>query len=116
MSNAARRFLILLFLAVIAAMLYVTTVASLDRNVLQGGVGLWPDPWFVATLADAYFGFLTFYVWVAYKERRWPARIAWFILIMTLGNFAMAAYVLMQLWHMRPGDPWSRLLLRSEES
>ena len=113
MSAAARRFLILLFLAVIAAMLYVTTVASLDRNVLEGGVGLWPDPWFVATLADAYFGFLTFYVWVAYKETRWTARIAWFIAIMLLGNFAMAAYVLLQLFRMKPGDPWSRLLLRS---
>jgi len=113
MSAAARRFLILLFLAVIAAMLYVTTIASLDRNVLQGGVGLWPDPWFIATLADAYFGFLTFYVWVAYKETRWGARVGWFVAIMLLGNFAMAAYVLIQLFRMKPGDPWSRLLLRN---
>ena len=44
---------------VLVGMLTVTTVASLDRGVFDAGAELWPDPWFKATLADAYFGFLT---------------------------------------------------------
>ena len=75
----------------------VTTVASLERSVLQGGVGLWPDPWFIATLADAYFGFFTFYLWVAYKETSWAKRVIWLLAILTLGNFAMATYLLLKV-------------------
>jgi Protein of unknown function (DUF1475) len=89
--------LILLCLIVLASMTWITIVASLDRNVLEAGRNLWPDPWFIATLMDAYFGFLTFYVWVAYKEQSWLARGAWFVAIMLLGNFAISGYLLWQL-------------------
>jgi hypothetical protein len=61
---------------------------------------------------DAYAGFITFYVWVVYREPRLLPRIVWFILIMGLGNIATAAYVLLQLARMRPGDTWESLLLR----
>ncbi len=87
----------LLFVGILTAMLAVTTYASLDRSVLNVGSQLTSDPWFLATLADAYFGFLTFFVWVAYKERSAWRRLLWFVLIMTLGNIAMAVYVLLQL-------------------
>ena len=86
-----------LFLAILLAMSAVTIEASLDRGVFQAGSELWPDPWFRATLADAYFGFITVYAWVAYKERTWSARLLWFVAFMALGNFAMASYVLIQL-------------------
>jgi len=40
--------------------------------------------WTIATLIDAYYGFVTFYVWVAWKETRaWP-RALWFVAIMLL--------------------------------
>ena len=63
------------------------------------GTQLTSDPWFLATLADAYFGFLTFYVWVAYKEHSVWRKLLWFVLIMVLGNIAISVYVLIQLWH-----------------
>ncbi|MGE0874725.1 MAG: DUF1475 family protein [Burkholderiales bacterium] len=107
-----RRLLMAIFLLVIAVMTLVTVQASLVRSVFDNG-HLMRDPWFVATLADAYFGFLTFYVWVAYKERAAFARAIWFVLIMALGNFAMAAYVLIQLRKLQPGEPLDRLLLRT---
>ncbi len=107
-----KRLLTVIFLLVIAVMTVVTVQASLVRSVFDNG-HLMRDPWFVATLADAYFGFLTFYVWVAYKERTAFARAAWFALIMALGNFAMAAYVLIQLRKLRTGEPLDRLLLRT---
>src|SRR3546814_1336816 len=34
-----------------------------------------PDRWWtLATLIDAYYGFVTFFVWVCFKERGWLAR------------------------------------------
>lgn len=63
-----------LFLAILAFMLFATVSASFDRSVWRAGATLWPDPWFRATLADAYCGFLTFYTWLFYREASWPRR------------------------------------------
>src|SRR5215469_10919978 len=63
------------------------------------------NPWAVATLYDAYFGFTTFFVWVCFKERRLAAKIVWFVMIMALGNIAMSFYVLLQLFRLKPGEP-----------
>lgn len=101
----------LMFAAILAAMLAVTTWASLDRSVLEAG-NLLRDPWGVATLMDAYLGFLTFYAWVAYKERTLARRVAWFVLVMGLGNIAMSVYVLIQLFRLPPGATFETLLLR----
>lgn len=107
--------LMILFGAVLVSMLAVTTYASLDRGVWEVGRELLSDRWFQATLCDAYFGFLTFYVWVAYRERHWGGRLLWLVLIMTLGNIAMAVYMLLRLWQLRPGEGWRELLLRPGE-
>ncbi len=107
-------FLRVLFASILVAMLAVTVTASLDQGVFEAGSELWPDPWFRATLADAYFGFITIYLWIAYKERSWPARSLWFFLVMGLGNIAIAIYLLIQLFRLRPGDSPSKLLLRAE--
>jgi hypothetical protein len=107
-----RRFLILLFTAVLALMAYVTITASLEQNLVAATRSLWPDAWFRATLADAYCGFLTFFAWVAYKETRWGARIGWFAGIMVLGNLAMAAYVLRELLSLPAASPLQELLVR----
>jgi Protein of unknown function (DUF1475) len=112
----ARLALTLLFGSILAAMLVITVTASLNQPLWQwGGLTAEPDRWWTwATLADAYFGFLTFYAWVFYKERGFAARVGWFVAIMLLGNIAMAIYVLLQLARLRPGEPVSRLLLRRE--
>ena len=105
-------FLRVLFLGILLAMLAVTTIASLDRGVFEAGGELWPDPWFKATLADAYFGFITVFVWIAYKESSIGRRILWFFLVMALGNIAISIYVLVELFKLEPGDSLERLLLR----
>ncbi len=92
-------FLRFLFAAVIAAMLWVTTWASLHQalgDFVRGPVIR--DPWVIATLFDAYFAFLAFYVWVAWKERSVAARVLWFINVMLLGNLAIGAYMLRELF------------------
>ena len=70
------------------------------------------NPWAVATLWDAYFGFTTFFVWVCYKESRLSMRILWFVLIMALGNIAMSCYVLLHLFRLEPNQPVSDVITR----
>ena len=108
-----RRLLFVLFSAILVAMIAITTMASLERSVLDAGRDLISDRWFQATLCDAYFGFITFYVWVAYKERSMWSRILWFVLIMCLGNIAMAIYMLIQLVKLPPSAPVSSILINS---
>ena len=79
-------------------MLCVTTWASKQVPIWKLPYETWTHPWFIATLFDAYWGFLTFYCWLFYKEVSWLARIAWLVAILLLGNIAMAIYVLIQLF------------------
>jgi hypothetical protein len=97
---------------VLAAMVAVTTWASLDANVLVGFQRLLADRWGVATLFDAYFGFLWFWLWISYKEGSFWRSLLWLLLLLALGNLAMAAYVLLQLARLQPGAGVEQLLLR----
>jgi hypothetical protein len=92
-------FLRVLFIIVLSSMLAVTSWASYQCPLFDVPRAVATHPWFIATLFDAYWGFITFFVWVAYKQTTLLARIAWFIAIMLLGNIAMAAYCLSELFH-----------------
>lgn len=88
---------------VLASMLAVTTWASLDTAIWAIPPEVVGHPWFVASLFDAYFGFLMFFVWVAYKELTHLRRALWLVAILLLGNIAMAIYALNQLFRL-PSD------------
>ena len=103
-------FLIVVCCAVLAVMLYVTISASLNQDLVSATRQLWPVPWFRATLADAYCGFLFFWLWVAWREKSLAKSILWFVLIMTLGNIAMAGYLLLQLRRWQPAEGIDSLL------
>lgn len=105
-------FLRVFFLGILAVMLWVTTRASMDTAIWLLPASLTGDLWFQATLADAYFGFLTFFVWVAYKESGWLSRIVWLVAILLLGNLAMATYCLIQLFRVPVSAGLSEILLR----
>jgi hypothetical protein len=100
-----KTFLTTVCLAVLALMLYVTVSASLQQNIISATRELWPAFWFRATLADAYCGFLFFWLWVAWREQSVAKGVLWFILIAALGNIAMASFLLLKLcaWHPREG-------------
>ncbi len=98
---------------VLVIMLYATISASLHQDIISATRQLWPDPWFRATLADAYCGFLFFWLWVAWREQSVVRGALWFVLIMTLGNIAMACYLLLQLRHIRKGEDLHRLFSRT---
>lgn len=110
----ARTGLKLLFGFILVSLAAYTTWASTQQAVWDWrGLVTPPDRWWtIATLIDAYYGFVTFYAWVFYKERRLAARVGWFVAIMALGNMAMAAYVLRELRRLPDDEPVSALLLR----
>jgi predicted permease len=101
-----------LFSLVLFAMLSVTITATIDQNIFEAVGNIWSNWWFRATLADAYFGFLTFFVWVAYKELHLWRKLVWFALIMLLGNLAISAYMLLELYKLQVGDTLGTLLTR----
>jgi hypothetical protein len=96
-------FLRALFIVVIASMLAVTSWASLHTPLFSIPREVFTHPWFIATLFDAYWAFIAFYVWVAWKEQSLAARVLWFVAIIALGNIAMAAYMLRELFRV-PAD------------
>ena len=115
-----RRLLIAYFVLVLAAMTWVSwhastapTITSLPRyaalagkegiNVLHGFVTVCSEPWGLATMFDAYFGFLAFWLYVAWRERTVAARLGWLVALLLLGNFAIAAYALRCLFA-APGE------------
>ena len=90
------------FALVLALMSAVTLWASLQGNVLAGFAEVWRAPWGRATLFDAYFSFVAVWLWIAWRERTFGPRLGWLVAICLLGNFAIAAYFLLQL---RGADP-----------
>jgi hypothetical protein len=105
-------FLRVLFLVVIASMLAVTTWASLHTPIFSIPRDVFTHPWFIATLFDAYWAFIAFYVWVAWKEQSAAARIGWFVAIIALGNIAMAAYLLRELFKVPAAGPLDPVFTR----
>jgi hypothetical protein len=108
----ARTALKLLFGFILVSLLAYTSWASAQQPLwgwqgLTRGEDRW---WTIATLIDAYYGFVTFYVWVYFKEHSAAARGAWFLAILLLGNIAMAGYVLIQLARLPPDEPVSAML------
>jgi hypothetical protein len=105
----------ILFSCILVALLVYNSWVATQQAVWQwGGLTTGHDRyWTIATFLDAYFGFITFYVWVIYKELRWWTRVFWFVAIMALGNIAVSSYVLLQLFRLRPEQDASAILARS---
>lgn len=99
-------FLRALFLIVLGSMLWVTSWASMHQAL--GAFAHGPvirDPWVIATLFDAYWAFIAVFVWIAWKEQSLAARILWFVSLIALGNLAIAAYMLTQLFRVKASAP-----------
>ena len=108
-------FLRVFFSVVLIAMLGVTTWASSVVALWETPRAVATHPWFIATLFDTYFAFLTFYCWVAYKETSNIARVLWLLAILLLGNLAMAVYMLRVLLRVPADADMKAILLRQPE-
>ena len=113
-----RRNLLLLSFAALLSLVGVSIWATAQIGIGEAILALLATPsdgthpWFVATLFDAYFGFLWFWAWIAYKETSNAARAVWLVLVLGLGNIAMAGYMLLQLRRLPAGAAAEALLLR----
>lgn len=107
-------FLRIVFLVILVSMLVVTSWASSLVALWETPRSVVLHPWFIATLFDTYFGFFTFYLWLAYKETSTVARVVWFLAIMLLGNIAMATYMLVQLFRVPADARLEVVLLRNK--
>lgn len=102
----------LAFVLITTAVIWASTVTPLWAIPPE----VTADAWFRTTMVDIYISFLTFFCWVAYKERGWAARVGWFLGIVCLGSIAVTAYVLRELWRVPAGARIADILLRREEA
>jgi hypothetical protein len=94
----------ILFLFILVSMLSVISWASTQCALFAIPREVFTHPWFIATLIDAYWAFIAFYVWVAWKEQSLAARLLWFGSIILWGNPAMALYMLIELFRIQHID------------
>lgn len=102
-----------LFVVVLGSMLWVTTWAGLHQSLgAFARSATIRDPWVIATLFDAYWAFIAVYVWVAWKEQSLAARVLWFVALIALGNLAIAAYFLRELFSVPATGPLAEIFSR----
>jgi Protein of unknown function (DUF1475) len=103
------------FMLVLVTMLCATSWATSQCALWQTPRAVVTHPWFIATLFDCYFGFLTFYAWLFYKEAGWLARVGWLLAILLLGNIAMSSYMLITLFRLPADARIEQVLLRQKQ-
>lgn len=96
----------------LAAMTGIIARAFIVGNFGVEGDQLLAMPWGVVSLVDLYVGFTLFSGWIVYREKSWLARIVWVVLMMTLGNWTAALYVLIAL--QKSGGDWQKFFLGSK--
>jgi len=91
----------LLFAAILVGMLALIAWASAQCALFAIPREVTTHPWFITTLFDAYFAFIAFWVWLAWKEGTVAARVLWLLTILLWGNPAIALYMLLELARVR---------------
>jgi len=106
-----KAFLMLLCLGMLGMLMLLAWEAMQQQDIVSANRLLWPDPWYRVLLADAYSGFLWFWLWIAWREQSVPRGVVWLLLIICLGNLATAGYLLLQLRRWQPEQGVAGLLL-----
>jgi hypothetical protein len=85
-------------------MCYTVINTSMQSNLFKEWDFLGSIPWMRATLWDFYANVVVIYLWVCYKEKGIIPKLIWLILLVALGSIASCAYVLIQLFRLKPGE------------
>src|SRR5580698_6411780 len=85
-------------------MCYTVISTSLQSNLFKDWNFLGSIPWMRATLWDFYANVAVIFVWVCYKEKSYLLKFMWLILLVALGSIASCAFVLIQLFRLKPGE------------
>ncbi len=88
------------------AMTAIIGYAFATGNFAGEGAWLFAHPWGQVSLVDLYVGFTLFSMWIVYRENS-PARsVVWVVLMLVLGNWTAALYILLAL--NASGGDWKR--------
>jgi Protein of unknown function (DUF1475) len=85
-------------------MCYIVISTSISSNLFKEWDFLGGIPWMRATLWDFYANVLVIFIWVCYKEKSVAVKIIWLILLVTLGSIASCAFMLIQLFRLKPSE------------
>jgi hypothetical protein len=93
-----------LFSVLFVTMCYTVIRTSIQSNLFEQWNFLGAIPWMRATLWDFYANVTVIFLWVCYKENNIALRLLWLILLVALGSIASCAYVLIQLFRLKPNE------------
>lgn len=102
----------LFFLALSLGMVILVVITSLQSNMFQLPEAVVNEPWFRTTLVDFYFNIAILSAWVIYREAHALRSFLWIISFVILGSIATCFYVFLRLSRWRPGESFSKVLLR----
>lgn len=94
----------IIFSGLFVWMCYMVISTSMSSNLFKQWDFLGNIPWMRATLWDFYANVLVIFVWVCYKETSIALKIVWLILLVTLGSIASCAFMLIQLFGLKPNE------------
>ncbi|RWY52525.1 DUF1475 family protein [Mucilaginibacter gilvus] len=83
---------------------YTVITTSLQSNLFEQWDYLGSIPWMRATLWDFYANVSVIYLWVCYKEKGIVSKVIWLVLLIVLGSIASTAFVLIQLFRLKPNE------------
>lgn len=93
-------------------MCYMVISTSLKSSLFKEWDFLGSIPWMRATLWDFYANVSVIFLWIFYKEKSALAKLIWLILLITLGSIASCAYVLIQLFRLKPQDGLKQIFVK----
>jgi len=104
----------LFFALLLIWMCYQVINTSIHSNLFKEWNFLGSIPWMRATLWDFYANVTVIFLWVCYKEKSIIRIIIWLILLIALGSIATCAYVLIQLFKLKPHEGLKELFYESK--
>jgi|SRR5580700_4728609 hypothetical protein len=107
-------FLRIASLAVVITMLCVNAWAFHIMMVWETPRSVVLHPWIIATWFDVSFAFLTFWVWLCWRERSWLASLIWLVAIFGTGNIAISGYIAWVTWRLPSSASMRDVLLRPD--
>jgi len=100
--NIAKIIALIGLIAMTGAILY----AFVAGDFATEGAWITSHPWGIVSLVDLYVGFIIFSMWIVYREKSPVAAVVWVVLMMILGNWTAALYVLLAL--VKSQGDWKR--------
>lgn len=105
----------ILFSAIFVFMCFIIFSTSLESNLFEEWAYLAGIPWMKATLWDFYANTVILGAWAIYKERTLGMGILWVALFALLGSIATSAFMLVQIFRLRPGEGMRELVLTNAQ-